>query len=49
MVVISLLVDLGHPERIYYMVLHTNHTSVLLEIGICVMSYLTILAIEFSP
>jgi len=49
MVVISLLVDLGHPERIYYMVIHTNHTSVLLEIGICVMSYLTILAIEFSP
>jgi Ni/Fe-hydrogenase subunit HybB-like protein len=49
MVVISLLVDLGHPERIYYMLIHYNHTSVLLEIGICVMSYLTVLAIEFSP
>jgi len=49
MVVVSLLVDLGHPERIYYMLIHTNHTSVLLEIGICVMSYLTVLAIEFSP
>jgi Ni/Fe-hydrogenase subunit HybB-like protein len=49
MVVIALLVDLGHPERIWYMLIHYNHTSVLLEIGICVMSYLTVLAIEFSP
>jgi len=49
MVVIALLVDLGHPERIWYMMIHMNGTSVLLEIGICVMSYLTVLAIEFSP
>jgi Ni/Fe-hydrogenase subunit HybB-like protein len=49
MVVVALLVDLGHPERIWYMMVHWNHTSVLLEIGICVMTYLTVLAIEFSP
>jgi Ni/Fe-hydrogenase subunit HybB-like protein len=49
MVAIALLVDLGHPERIWYMMIHWNHTSVLLEIGICVMSYLTVLAIEFAP
>jgi Polysulphide reductase len=49
MVVIALLVDLGHPERIWYMIIHWNHTSVLLEIGLCVMSYLTVLAIEFAP
>jgi Ni/Fe-hydrogenase subunit HybB-like protein len=49
MVVIALLVDLGHPERIWYMLIHWNHTSVLLEIGICVMSYLAVLAIEFAP
>ncbi len=49
MVVLALLVDLGHPERIWYMMIHWNHTSVLLEIGICVMSYLTVLAIEFAP
>ena len=49
MVVIALLVDLGHPERIWYMMIHWNHTSVLLEIGLCVMSYLTVLAIEFAP
>jgi len=49
MVAVALLVDLGHPDRIWYMMIHWNHTSVLLEIGICVMSYLTVLAIEFAP
>jgi Ni/Fe-hydrogenase subunit HybB-like protein len=49
MVAVALLVDLGHPERIWYMLIHWNHTSVLLEIGLCVMSYLTVLAIEFAP
>ena len=49
MVVIALLVDLCHPERIWYMMIHMNGTSVLLEIGICVMTYLTVLAIEFAP
>lgn len=49
MVAIALMVDLGHPERIWYMMIYWNHTSVLLEIGICVMSYLTVLAIEFAP
>jgi Ni/Fe-hydrogenase subunit HybB-like protein len=49
MVAIALLVDLGHPERIWYMMIHWNGTSVLLEIGICVMSYLAVLAIEFAP
>jgi Ni/Fe-hydrogenase subunit HybB-like protein len=49
MVAVALLVDLGHPERIWYMMIHWNHTSVLLEIGICVMSYLTVLTIEFAP
>jgi Ni/Fe-hydrogenase subunit HybB-like protein len=49
MVAVALLVDLGHPERIWYMMIHWNHTSVLLEIGLCVMTYLTVLAIEFSP
>jgi Ni/Fe-hydrogenase subunit HybB-like protein len=49
MVAVALLVDLGHPERIWYMMIYWNHTSVLLEIGICVMSYLAVLAIEFAP
>ncbi len=49
LVAVALLVDLGHPERIWYMMIHWNGTSVLLEIGICVMSYLAVLAIEFAP
>ena len=49
MVAVALLVDLGQPLRIWYMMIHWNGTSVLLEIGICVMSYLTVLAIEFAP
>jgi len=49
MVAVALLVDLGHPERIWYMMIYQNPTSVLLEIGICVMSYLVVLAIEFAP
>jgi Ni/Fe-hydrogenase subunit HybB-like protein len=49
MVVLALLVDLGRPERIWHMMIYWNHTSILLEIGICVMSYTTVLAIEFAP
>ena len=49
MVTIALLVDLGRPERIWHMMIYWNHTSILLEIGICVMSYTTVLAIEFAP
>jgi Ni/Fe-hydrogenase subunit HybB-like protein len=49
MVVIALLVDLGQPLRIWHMIVYQNHTSILLEVGICVMLYTTILLIEFSP
>ncbi len=49
MVIIALLVDLGRPERIWHMIIFQNHTSVLFEIGICVMLYTTVLAIEFAP
>ena len=50
MVIIALLVDLGRPERIWHMMIFWIYrTSVLLEIGICVMSYTTVLAMEFAP
>ncbi len=49
MVIISLMVDLGRPERIWHMIVYQNHTSVLFEIGICVMLYTTVLAVEFAP
>ncbi|MFZ0546697.1 MAG: Ni/Fe-hydrogenase cytochrome b subunit [Candidatus Promineifilaceae bacterium] len=49
MVIVALLVDLGRPERIWHMMIYQNHHSVLFEIGICVMTYTTVLAIEFAP
>ncbi|MCA9875525.1 MAG: polysulfide reductase NrfD, partial [Anaerolineales bacterium] len=49
MVIVALLVDLGRPERIWHMIVYQNHHSVLFEIGICVMTYTTVLAIEFAP
>jgi Ni/Fe-hydrogenase subunit HybB-like protein len=49
MVIIALLVDLGRPERIWHMMVFQNGSSVLLEIGLCVMLYTTVLALEFAP
>lgn len=49
MVIIALLVDLGRPERIWHMMIYMNGESVLLEIGLCVMTYTTVLLLEFAP
>jgi Ni/Fe-hydrogenase subunit HybB-like protein len=49
MVVVALLVDLGRPERIWYMIIHWNIDSVMFEVGWCVMLYTAVLAFEFSP
>ena len=49
MVVVALLVDLGRPERIWHMLVYQNGHSVLLEIGLCVMTYTTVLFLEFLP
>jgi Ni/Fe-hydrogenase subunit HybB-like protein len=49
MVIVALLVDLGRPERIWHMMIYQNGTSPLLEIGLCVMLYTTVLALEFAP
>lgn len=49
MVVIALLVDLGQPVRIWHLMVYQNYTSILFEVGICVMLYTTVLLIEFSP
>ncbi len=49
MVIIALLVDLGRPERIWHMLIYQNGHSVLLEIGLCVMLYTTVLFLEFLP
>ena len=45
----TLLVDLGQPQRIWHLIIYWNIHSPLFEIGWCVMLYLTVLALEFSP
>ncbi len=49
MVIFALLVDLGHPERIWYLIIFWNPHSVMFEVGWCVMLYTAVLALEFSP
>jgi len=46
---LTLLVDLGQPQRIWHMLIYWNIHSPLFEIGWCVMLYTTVLALEFSP
>lgn len=49
MEVIALMVDLGHPERIWHYFVYRNYTSFLLFIGFYVMIYSTVMAVEFAP
>lgn len=49
MEVLALMVDLGHPERIWHMLIYQNYTSNMLVVGLCVMIYTGILAVEFAP
>ena len=50
MVVVALLYDVGRPWRLPYpVVLSPGPTSVLFEVGACVMLYLIVLFLEFSP
>ncbi len=46
---LTLLVDLSQPQRIWQLIIYWNIHSPLFEIGWCVMLYLTVLALEFSP
>ncbi|MBL3580960.1 sulfate respiration complex protein HmcC [Oleidesulfovibrio alaskensis] len=49
-VVIALTYDLGHPLRLPYPIFYSQGTtSLLFEVGLCVMTYLTVLFIEWSP
>ena len=47
--VFSLLIDLGHPERIIFPVFYWAPESPLFEVAWCVMLYLTVMLFEFSP
>jgi Ni/Fe-hydrogenase subunit HybB-like protein len=49
MEVIALLVDLGHPERIWHYFIYQNYTSFLFFVGIYVMVYSTVMIVEFAP
>ncbi len=46
---IGLMFDLGRPYNIWHPMILWQGNSVLFEVGICVMCYLTVLYIEFLP
>ncbi len=46
---VALMVDLGHPERIWHYFVYQNFTSFLLFIGFYVIIYSAVMAVEFSP
>ncbi len=48
-VAVGLLYDLGLPWRIWHPMFHPQVRSVLFEVALCVMLYLTVLALEFAP
>jgi Ni/Fe-hydrogenase subunit HybB-like protein len=48
-VAVGLLYDLGLPWHIWHPIVHPQPHSVLFEVAMCVMLYLTVLALEFSP
>ncbi len=45
----GLLYDLGLPWRIWYPIISPQPRSALFEVAMCVMLYLTVLFLEFSP
>jgi Ni/Fe-hydrogenase subunit HybB-like protein len=49
LVAVALLYDLGQPQRIWHPLVMWNPRSVMFEVAWCVMLYLTVLALEFSP
>ncbi len=48
-VAIGLLFDLGRYYNIWKPLVHWQGNSVLFEVGMCVMFYLTVLTVEFAP
>ena len=48
-VAVGLLFDLGLPWNIWHPMVYWQHHSVLFEVGMCVMLYLTALSLEFAP
>ena len=48
-VAVGLLYDLGLPWHIWHPMIHWQYESVLFEVAMCVMLYLTVLSLEFAP
>ncbi|MHB8904704.1 MAG: NrfD/PsrC family molybdoenzyme membrane anchor subunit, partial [Melioribacteraceae bacterium] len=48
-VAVSVMIDLGRPYFIWHPLIMWNGSSVLFEVGICVIIYLAVLYIEFLP
>jgi Ni/Fe-hydrogenase subunit HybB-like protein len=49
MVAVALIFDLGRPYNIWHPLVMWNPRSVMFEVAWCVMLYLAVLALEFSP
>ncbi|NOZ23520.1 MAG: Ni/Fe-hydrogenase cytochrome b subunit [Planctomycetes bacterium] len=45
----SLTLDIGVPWRIWFPMIHWQHHSVLFEVAWCIILYLNVLLLEFSP
>jgi Ni/Fe-hydrogenase subunit HybB-like protein len=48
-VTIGLMYDIGLPWRIWHPIVYPQLHSVLFEVALCVMLYLTVLTLEFAP
>ena len=48
-VALGVVMDLGRYYNIWHVLIYWNGNSVLFEVGICVIAYLTVLYIEFLP
>lgn len=49
MFIVSLIIDLGRPYRVWHPLVMWNEHSVMFEIAWCVMLYTTVLLLEFIP
>ncbi|RJP29428.1 MAG: Ni/Fe-hydrogenase cytochrome b subunit [Candidatus Omnitrophota bacterium] len=46
---VGLAFDMGRPERFWHILIYWQHHSVLFEVAWCVILYMTVLFLEFTP
>ncbi len=49
MAMLALMLDIGRPDRFWHSLVYWNHHSLLWEVTLCVMLYLTVLMLEVMP